>query len=168
MRKIKTFNVDEDVYNGLLATFRKYEVNASLSSFVNNCLSELLDHLQDVETVKQKYPESKLPMSFVISEMTKSLQKKKSLLLVLFEAGHTEKEMQEHLEEELLTRWEDDYEAQKLGVPIEMYSYIKSGGYILGPNKQYLIAEKTGKKYIAIRTEQGIYPNSTLLEVREE
>jgi hypothetical protein len=165
MRKIKTFNVDEDVYNGLLAAFRKYGVNASLSSFVNNCLSELLDHLQDVETVKQKYPESKLPISFVISEMTKSLQKKKSLLPILFEVGCTEKEIQERRERELLTRWGDDYEAQKLGISVEMYSHLKGGGFFLAPNKQYLIEEKTGKKYFVAPNGYG---RSVLLEIKEE
>lgn len=165
MRKIKTFNVDEDVYNGLLSMFKKYEINASLSSFVNNCLAELLTHLQDVEAIKKKYPESKLPMSFVISEMTKSIDNKKSVLPVLFEVGFTEKGMQEHVEEELLTRWEDDYEAQKLGISVEMHSHLKGGGFFLAPNKQYLIAEKTGKKYFVAPNGTG---GSVLFEIKEE
>ena len=165
MKKIKAFNVEEEAYNKLLSIFKKYKVNASLSSFVNNCLVELLTHLQEVEAVKNKDPESKLPMSFVISEMTKSLQKKKSLLPVLYEVGFTEKGMQEHVEEELLTRWEDDYEAQKLGISVEMHSHLKGGGFFLAPNKQYLIAEKTGKKYFVAPNGTG---GSVLLEIKEE
>jgi hypothetical protein len=165
VRKIKTFNVEEDVYNKLLAIFKQYGVNASLSSFVNNCLGELLTHLQEIEVMKKKYSESKLPMPFVINEMTKSLQNKKSVLPMLFAVGHTEKDMQEYYEEDLLTQWENDYEAQKLGISIEMYSHLKEGGYFLAPNKQYLIAEKTGKKYFVVPNGTG---GSVLLEIKEE
>lgn len=164
MKKIKAFNVDEEVYNNLLSMFKKHKVNASLSSFVNNCLEELLIHLQDVEAVKKKYPASKLPMSFVISEMTKSIENKKSVLSVLFEAGNTEKEMQERREAELLQRWEDEYEAQKQKISVEMYSHLKGGGFFLAPNKQYLIEEKTGKKYFVAPDGSG---GSVLLEIKE-
>ncbi len=166
MRKIKAFNIEEDVYKKLLAMFKKYKVNASLSSFVNNCLIELLSHLQDVELKKQKHPSYKVPMSFVICEMTKSLGNKKSLLSMLFQAGFPEKEMEELLEQEFLTRWENEYEAQKLGASVEMYSYIKGGKYILAPNKRYLIDKKTGKKYIAMRFDKS--DETSLLELREE
>ena len=166
MRKVKTFNVDVDVYKKLIAIIKKYGVNASLSSFVNNCLEELLTHLQDMEEIKKQNTKSKLPMSFVINEMTKSIQNKKTLLPSLFYGGHTEEQMQEYLANELLSKWEEDYEAQKLGISVDMYSFLKDGGYVLAPNKQYLIEEKTGKKYIALRTDRG--REASLLEIREE
>lgn len=165
MRKIKTFNVDEDVYNGLLSMFKKYEINASLSSFVNNCLIEVLSHIQEVEALKQKHPDYKVPMSFVISEMTKSLGNKKTMLPLLMISG-TKHGYQELYDDLFLTKWEDEYEAQKLGIPVEMYFYIKEGGYLLAPNKQYLIHEKTGKKFIAVRSEKGL-TDVALLEIKE-
>jgi hypothetical protein len=162
MRKIKTFNVDEDVYNGLLATFKKYGVNASLSSFVNNCLIELLTHLQEVEQASKNNPAYKIPMSFIISDLMKGLKNKKSVLPIYTGVGM---DPQEVYEEILLTKWEDEYEARQRGISVEMYSYLQDGGYFLAPNKQYLIDEKTGKKYVVMPTGDG---KSVLGEIKEE
>lgn len=165
MRKIKAFNVEDDIYNTLLSMFKKYKVNASLSSFVNNCLEELLTHLQRVEALKKKYPKFKLPMSFVISEMTKSLKNKKSVLPILFAEGSTEKDIQEYYEEELLTKWEDECEARQQGISVEMYSHLRGGRFFVAPDKQYLIAKETGKKYFVSPKGNG---ESVLLEIKEE
>lgn len=162
MRKIKTFNVDEDVYNKLLGMFKKYGVNASLSSFVNNCLKELITNLEEVEQLLQKDPSFKVPMSFVIGETTRSLENKKSVPPILTEVGT---DPQEVYEEILLTKWEDEYEARQRGISAEMYFHLKEGGYFLAPNKQYLIAEKTGKKYFVAPNGTG---GSVLLEIKEE
>lgn len=151
MNKIKTFNVNEDIYNTLLSIFKKYETKTSLSAFVNNCLTELLEHIQLIEQLAEKHPDFKVPMSFVITEMVKSLQNKKALVSVaLFDVDIPEQEREELYETELLAKWEDAYESHKLGISVGMYSYLKSGAYNLSSNKQYLIDDKSGKKFIVI------------------
>jgi len=162
MKKIKTFNVEEDIYDDLFKTFKKYKVNASLSSFVNSCLIELLTHLQEIEQASKNNPAYKIPMSFIITDLMKGLKNKKSVLPIITEVGT---DPQEVYEEILLTKWEDEYEARQRGISAEMYSHLKEGGYFLAPNKQYLIAEKTGKKYFVAPNGTG---GSILLEIKEE
>jgi hypothetical protein len=150
MRKIKAFNVDEDVYNGLLAMFKKYKIKASLSSFVNNSLEVLLHHLQEVEKLTQENRGYKVPMPFVIGEMVKTLENKKNVPPMI-----TESDPREVYAHRLLTQWEDEYEAQKLGISIHLYSHFKDGNYDLSADKQYLIHKKTGKKYFPLPNGMG-------------
>ena len=160
MRKIKTFNVDEEIYKQLIHMFKEYGVNASLSAFVSNCLGELLAHLTEMEKAMKNTPNYKVPMSFIIGEIVKSLTNKKTANPIVV-APVTEDDFQEIYEDELLTKWEDEYEAQQMGIPVQMYAYIKEGGYILAANKQFLIEEKTGRKVIPIGE------NGFLAEIKE-
>jgi hypothetical protein len=164
MRKIKTFNVEEGVYKKLLSLFKKYDVNASLSLFVNNCLVELLTHLEEVELASKNNLAYKVPMPFVISEMVKGMKNKKTVHPMMIEAG-AKSDPRKLYESLLLTKWEDEYEAQKLGISVEMYSHLKKGGFFVAQNKQYLIEEKTGKKYFVAPDGYG---GSILLEIKEE
>lgn len=162
-KKVKAFNVDEDIYNGLLDMFKKRAVNASLSSFVNSCLGELFKYLKTMEQVTQDQHTYNVPMPFVIAEMIKSLTNMKLAGPILTVGQNID--AQEIMEGQLLERWEDEYEARQLGVSVEMYPYVKDGKYIVSSNKQYLIEKETGKKFFVMR---GAEPGTLLLEIKEE
>lgn len=166
MRKIKTFNVEEDIYNDLLKTFKRHRVKASLSTFVNNCLRDLMTYIKELEQARKSAPSFKVPMSFVIGKLTEGLVNKKNVKPFVVEAGErAEERYKEAYEDLLLSMWEEEYEAEQRGISVEMYSHLKDGGYFLAPNKQYLIAEKTGKKYFVAPNGSG---GSVLLEIKEE
>jgi len=164
MKKIKTFNVEEDVYKALLDMFKRHGVkNVSLSSFVNNCLLDLLAHLQEVEKAKLTSPESDVPMEFVISSMIKSLRNEKKVPTIWTEEG-VESDPQENYNAVLLWKWETAYEADRLGVSAAMYLRLQTGNYTLSRNKQYLIEKETGKKFVVL---PGLLDDGNLAEIRE-
>jgi hypothetical protein len=48
-KKIKSFNVDEEVYDSLNQYFKKYKSSESVSSFLEHCIRDLLEYLQTME-----------------------------------------------------------------------------------------------------------------------
>jgi hypothetical protein len=152
-KQIKSFTVDDEIYRRLVSKFKKYKPETSVSLFLNNRLNELLDFIEDVEKGMKKYSFS-IPMSFVIDEAVKGTVYGKKLSDELDEEGDPAPELWHKLK--FLEEW---YEADKQGVPRELYRWYKFGGYVVSKDKKFLIEKDTGRKFI---------PRGSLLtEVRE-
>jgi len=141
-KDIKSFTVDGGVYNSLVKIFKASGVNVSLSLFVNNCLKELSELLKDVDKEIKGSKEHTVPMSFII----KSIVENEDILGV---SKEWPAELPEKLEF-MLNDWQEDYDAQQKKIPVSFFKYLKSGSYVLSPNKKYLIEKKTGKKFITM------------------
>jgi hypothetical protein len=159
-KKVKGFNVDEDTYKSLIAIFKKYNVNASLSAYVNDRLKGLLTSLQEIERGLRDYEKFTVPMSFIIN----SILTAKDEIEYEREAleGVSKDDMKEGILFTELRDWQNDYESQRRKIPVPFLEFLSSGLYELSPDKKYLIEKKTGKKYIAGKT------RNTIFEVKSE
>jgi len=149
-KKVKGFNVDDDIYNSLIQMIKKYKVDVSLSAYVNDQLKRLLGDLQVVEEALKDDKRFTVPISFIIDKIfgereemafkgEEGLGKED---VILFE----------------LRDWQDDYESQRRRIPVVFVQMLKGGLYELSPDKRYLIEKETGKKYVAGRTRNDIIP----------
>ena len=143
MRKvgIKTFSVNADTYNELIAMFKKHEVNVSLSSYVDSCLKGLKNSLKRIESVLEANSKAySVPMSYVIEETVRgsSLEAK----------GNTEDE--DTIIFDVVNRWQEEYESRTKKVPANIYRFIKTGQFELSKDKKSLTNKNTGEKYIIV------------------
>jgi hypothetical protein len=141
-KKIKSFTVDEDAYNSLVKLFKDAGTDVSVSMFVNNCLQQLSELLNKANKKLKGSKAYTVPLPFIIKSIVESED--------ILGAG---KDWPDDLPEKLefmLGDWQNDYDAQKKKVPVEFYPFIKSGLYLLSPNKKYLIEKKTGNKYVSL------------------
>lgn len=159
-KKVKGFNVDEDIYNSLLKIFKTYDVNVSLSSYVNDRLKEFLRGLQwiekGLESCTMDGKKYTVPMSFIIKSM--ALGKGQTDYENDTFEGEEEIALFAELEE-----WQNDYDAQRRKIPVSFITFLRdsSDSYELSPDKKYLINKKTGEKYIAGKS------RTSLIKVKE-
>ena len=142
IKKIKSFTVEEDAYDSLVRRFKESGTDVSVSLFVNNCLRELSKLLERVEKELKESKEYTVIMSFII----KSIVDGKDILGVGKDWPNDLPEKIDYL----LHDWQEDYDAYEKKIPIEFYTYLTTGLYILSPNKKYLIEKKTGKKFVPV------------------
>jgi hypothetical protein len=152
-KQIKTFTVDDEIYRRLVSKFKDHKPATSISLFLNNRLKELLDYIEQIE---KGIKESSLtiPMSFVIDEVVKGPVYARKLSDEPDEEG----DPLSRLDYELM-HLEEWYEADKQGIPRELYEWYKLGGYVLSKDKKFLIEKDTGRKFLP--------RGSFLTEVRE-
>jgi hypothetical protein len=154
VKKIKSFTVDENVYNRLISMFKEHGAETSISMYLNNQVKWLLEHLEDLENgIREK--NYSIPMSYVIDEIVKNAGRSGRLS----DETH-QKEFPVSELEMILNDWQEQYDAYKEGIPYEYYTFLKSGNYVLSLDKKFIIAKGTGKKYVS----QG---KNKLMEVRE-
>jgi len=153
-KKIKSFTVDEDVYNRLVAMFKKYGAETSISMYLGNKIKNLLENLEDLEKGIQEMNYS-IPMSFIIDETVKQSERSGRISNEIYEEDCPISDLQM-----ILNEWQEDYDAYKEGIPVEYYSWIKIGKYMLSKDKKFIIDKETGKKYIS----RG---RNEIMEVRE-
>jgi len=151
-KKVKSFTLDEEIYNSLMAKFKEHKVEGSLSLFVHNSMKELLEYITGIkEELEIKKSAYNVPLSFVIDEVVKN-----PLLI-----GHTQSlEFRDQNSSDGsgylskyeidVEEWNDKYEAQKMKVSVEFYVFLKTNLYDLSPNGKYLVNRETGKKYIPV------------------
>jgi len=142
MRKknIKTFSVDADIYNELIAMFKRYEVDVSLSNYVDSCLKGLRKDLKNMEDIivnnKDQYT---VPMSYVIEDTIRS----KSLNV------QDNSDLEGGIIFDIADSWQEEYEARRKNVPVNIYRFIKCG-YELSKDKKSLTRKDTGEKLIIV------------------
>jgi hypothetical protein len=143
-KKIKSFTVDEAAYKELITLFKKYQVDVSLSYYVDRCLKSLAEDLQDMERGLEGSSYT-VPMAYIIERTVKPTTFPAEL------EGHDEHEVSE---EELLSLsledWQATYESEKRRVPKSIYNWLRSGNYELTPDRKYLIHKVSGKKYLIL------------------
>ena len=142
-KKIKSFTVDEDIYNSLVNKFKENKVDASVSLYLNNCLKNLLMYLEFIER-KLSRGNYTVPMSFVIKEMVQNPH------IFIPGEGH-EPEDANFIVQMTMEEWQNDYDADQQGIPRDVYKYVREGaGFVLSANKRYVIDPRTGEKFIPI------------------
>ena len=152
-KKIKTFTTDEEVYNRLVSMFKKYKAETSISEFLNNKLKELLVYLEDIEKGINEMNYS-IPMQFVIDDQVKGCENPRHL------SNESDETPCISELEHILMFTEENYEADKKGVPREFYNWLEAGNFKLSEDKKFLIEKETKKKYISAG-------RNHLMEVRE-
>ena len=143
-KKIKTFTVDEGIYNGLISKFKENKVEVSVSLYLNNCLKDLLRYLEFIEKELRRAGYT-VPMSFVIKEMVENPH-----IRIPGEGKEPDTAM---LEQQMdLEEWQNDFEADQKDIPRVLYPWIKKKGgpWVLSGDKRYVIDTTTGMKYIPI------------------
>jgi hypothetical protein len=68
-KKVKSFTADADVYDTLIRIFRDQGAYSSVSFFINKCLTELLEYLQNIHKEIGGSSDKTVPMKFVIDSM---------------------------------------------------------------------------------------------------
>jgi hypothetical protein len=71
-KKVKSFNVDEAAYKSMVALLKEYDTEASISSFLDKCLKELLHYFQTMQDELGDSEERKEIMRFIINRMAGS------------------------------------------------------------------------------------------------
>jgi len=141
VKKIKSFTVEEDVYDALVKIFKDSGTDASVSLFVNKCLKELSVILENVDKVLGESKQYTVPMSYVI----KSIVERNEILGI----GKDIPDEFESKFELMIREWQEEYEAKQQNIPVEFIPLIKGGLFSLSPNKRAVIEKKTGKRYIS-------------------
>ncbi|MDD5009606.1 MAG: hypothetical protein PHU49_13130 [Syntrophorhabdaceae bacterium] len=68
-KKIKSFTVDEEIYNSLINKFKDRNIETSISFLLNKHLKELLDYIEAIEEELKKSKEHTVPVSFIINSL---------------------------------------------------------------------------------------------------
>jgi hypothetical protein len=143
MRKvrIKTFSVNADIYSELIAMFKKYDVDVSLSSYVDSCLRGLNNSLKRIESVLEANSKVySVPMPYVIEETVRGSSREAK--------GNMEDE--DTMIFDVVDSWQEEYESRKSNIPVNILRFIKTGLFELSKDKKSLIRKDTGEKYIIV------------------
>lgn len=160
-KKIKTFNVDAEIYNSLIEMFKKYDVNVSLSAYVNGCLKSFLNDLKELEegletatTNKGKFT---VPMSFIINAIVTNKGAENDDYEEI--KGMTAEDQRGARLLAELDEWQYDYDSQKKRIPVPFLRFLGiPEAYELSLDKKYLINKATGERFIAGKSRNTIIP----------
>lgn len=146
VKKIKSFTVDEKTYNALIKLFKKYNVNVSLSAYVDGCLKELLSYLRGCESILEShegFKEHRDMMGHMVER-------------IVFKEGRIP---EEHLETlfNMLYEWQDEVEARKDNYSVKLHSFLRADTlYKLSKDSKFLIDKKSGEKYPTFKMPDGL------------
>lgn len=175
-KKVKSFNVDEAAYNSMIALLKEYEAEASISSFLDKYLRELLAYFKTLEGELSDHEEYKDIMRFIIdakatsplvqipdketpgegevgtNRITTRTLEPQVFNAVAMEGGpENETEISDidvsELDEEV-HYWRDEYEASKKRLSRAFVKHLRTGKFALSTDRRYLIEKETGKRYI--------------------
>ena len=147
MRKknIKTFSVDVEAYDALVAMFRESGAEVSVSYYVDKCLKELARYLETMKTERAQSEKWTVPMSFIIDRVVRAPIISLADSLPSPGMFHTE------IEEEV-NDWQLEYEAQMRNISREFLVLVKSKKFVLSADKKYVTNVKSGIKYTLDRS----------------
>jgi hypothetical protein len=177
-KKVKSFNVDEAAYKSMVALLKEYGTEASISFFLDKCLKELLHYFQTMQDALADSDERKEIMRFVIGRMagsvlihtpdggtpgegepglnrisTKTIEPQilwaKAIEDMEPDVNQTRlPEIQESALAEEVHYWRDEYEANKKKLSRAFVKHLRSGKFLLSPDRKYLLNKETGKRYV--------------------
>jgi hypothetical protein len=142
MRKknIKTFSVDVEAYDALVAMFRESGAEVSVSYYVDKCLKELARYLETMKGQKAASEEWTVPLGFIIDRVVRSpimSMADSQPLPGLFPAD---------METEI-SGWQLEYEAHTKNMPSQFWGLVKSGKFTISADKKVVTNVKSGRKY---------------------
>ncbi|MBA4390620.1 MAG: hypothetical protein C0399_06765 [Syntrophus sp. (in: bacteria)] len=71
-KKVKSFAVDEEIYEAVSGMFKQNYVDVNISYCLNKYLKELLTYLRAIENELNRTPELDVTMSFIIDSITRN------------------------------------------------------------------------------------------------
>ena len=148
-KKIKSFTIDEDAYNDMVRMFKQYDVDVSVSLYVDGCIKALISELKKLEAVyKGVKPKPEVPFLYIINSL-------------VFRRGLRQKEY-EISDDEVdslmynVLSWDEEYKAEKRGYTKFMYQILQSGSK-LSKDKKYVLNKKSGKtEFDVVVTKEGL------------
>lgn len=148
-KKIKSFTVDEGIYNALVETFKKYGVDVSVSLYVDGCLKGLLAYLRGLEKAARDFEikDRKNLMTYIINQIVN----RRGLIVGNYKTGIEMRELYAELLE-----WQDEKGALEKGYTVFLYKLTQSPLFELSEDKEYLIVKDTGKKIKTYKTSDGL------------
>ena len=138
-KKIKTFTVDEEVYDAVLAMFKESETEVSVSYFLDKCLKDLLRYLEIMKAQKETSAEYTVPMAFIIERTVKSA-------IISTADEYPVPGMFADTESEI-SGWQNEYEAHTRNMPSQFWGLVKSGKFKLSDDRQSVTNIKSGRRY---------------------
>ncbi len=157
-KKIKSFTVDEEVYNSLVSMFQRYKTGVSVSLYINKMLQRLLNDLKELEDALNKSSLT-VTMDYIINKIVTGINEKKLEYPQTWNDRIKEKEEAETRLGEMISvtspldelgEWQTQYDAEKKGIPYELYKYTTDGTMELSGDKRYLILKMTGERFFPI------------------
>jgi hypothetical protein len=140
-KKIKTFTVDEEIYNALVSMFKEYGADVSISYYLDGCLKDLLKYLRTLDDLRRREPEKyTAPMSYIIDMIAK--EPKMSILDLDDEPGRPYVPGREELEE-IQVR----YEAERKKIPLRFWRFLRTGAYKMSADEKHVVNKRTGHAY---------------------
>jgi hypothetical protein len=172
-KKIKSFNVDLEMYNSLAAMLKKYDSELSISYLVDKSLRELCAYFKTMEAAILDTDQKNDLMAFIIRRMGKttalhtpakdipgqseglsSYNTKQIEPGVLPYIGQEKTEERKpssvsisELDEEI-AYWQDEWEGHHRNLSRAFVRHLKTGRFALSADKKYLIEKRNGKKYV--------------------
>lgn len=140
-KKIKTFTVDAETYDSLVAMFKEYEAEVSVSYYVDRCLKDLLKYLRTLDDLrKQEAEKYSAPVGYVIELIAK--EPKMSILEYVDEPDAQYIPGRDELDE-IQAR----YEADRKRIPVRFWRLLRTGRFRWSADKKHVINNKTGHAY---------------------
>jgi hypothetical protein len=147
-KRIKTFTVDTETYDALVAMFREHEAEVSVSYYVDRCLKDLLKYLSTLDDLRRKEPDKhSVPMSYVIDTIAR--EPKMSIIELEDSAAGPYVVGTDELEEIQIR-----YEAERKRIPLRFWRLLRTGAFKISNDGKHVINKKTGYAYTP--TEWGL------------
>ena len=139
-KKIKTFSVEVEAYDALIAMFSESSAEVSVSYYVDKCLKELARYLKTMKTEKEQSEEYTVPLSFIIERVVRSP------IMSLDDSIPAPGMFVKDYEREIYW-WQQEYEAQIQKMPSQFWGLVKSGKFAISADKKVVTNLKSGFKY---------------------
>jgi len=140
-KKIKTFTVDEEVYNALVSMFKEYGAEVSISHYLDGCLKDLLKYLKTLDDLRRREPEKyTAPMSYIIDMIAR--EPKMSILDFDDKPGRPYVPGTDELDE-IQVR----YEAERKKIPLRFWRFLRTGAYNMSADEKHVVNKRTGHAY---------------------
>jgi hypothetical protein len=156
-KKIKSFTVDEKEYDALVAIFKKYNVEVSVSQYVDACLQQLVYKLKVFENMIKLSKNLKIDnlMPYTINKIVskKSEVRWKGKTIEGRDAGDFQ--MMQYSQE--IDEYAAELEAQRNGrTPTLQKLLMLDSSWVLSEDQKYITHKRGGPKFKTYRTSDGL------------
>lgn len=140
-KKIKSFTVNQETYDSLVAMFKEYDAEVSVSYYVDRCLKDVMEYLKTLDDLRKREIEKySVPMSYIIDTIAR--EPKMSILEYDDEPGSPYVAGKDELEEVQIR-----YEAERKRIPLRFWRFLRTGHFKMAADKKHVINQKTGYAY---------------------
>jgi hypothetical protein len=157
-KKIKSFTVDEKEYNALVAMFKKYKVDVSVSQYVDACLRQLVYKLKVFEDLINS--NKKLKINNLMPYAIDKIVSKKSQVKWKGKTDIKGLDAEDYQYIQYIQEIQDyavELEGQRLGrTPFLQKILMADRAWTLTEDNKYLTLKGSSKKYKIFKTSDGL------------